>query len=356
MLNMHVAVRRTLMSATVLVLASMSPTSSLAAQTRDTVILRSGNPVIGEVQSLRRGTLSFDTEEMDVVSIDWDDIAFLTSDYFFEVELVSGDEFFGSIVAVDTAVLAVVGVSRSDTLTFPQIVSIRPFDTGFFARTNGFIDLGTNIARANSLVSILVNGQFNYRGPKWGFGVSGDFYRQRQQSVDAAGDTTTQNTSRSSLDLSGSRFIGAKWAATAAARIEQNEELELDARLLGILGGQFQIVRNQGVEFYAGAGGTVNDEQYVGEPRNTSAEILLLAGFDAFDVGDLDVYTTLTTYTNPTDGGRFRINFDGRIAWEIFSDFTIGLNVTERLDSKPPSTTAQKRDFQYAFTLGWSWS
>lgn len=37
-------------------------------------------------------------------------------------------------------------------------------------------------------------------------------------------------------------------------------------------------------------------------------------------------------------------------------DFSIGLNVTERYDSAPPSASAQKRDFQYAFSIGWSWS
>ena len=39
-----------------------------------------------------------------------------------------------------------------------------------------------------------------------------------------------------------------------------------------------------------------------------------------------------------------------------FDDFTIGLNVTESYDSRPPSEAATKRDFQYAFSIGWSWS
>ena len=117
---------------------------------------------------------------MDVVSIDWDDIALLTSSQFFEVELVSGVEYFGSLASADTAQLVVVGATRSDTIPFPEVVSIRSFDSGFFARTNGFIDVGSNIARANSLKSILIKGRFNYRGPKWGFELSGESYWQRQ--------------------------------------------------------------------------------------------------------------------------------------------------------------------------------
>ena len=98
------------------------------------------------------------------------------------------------------------------------------------------------------------------------------------------------------------------------------------------------------------------DERFTDEEPNTSAEAQLLTGFDAFDVGDVDIYTKITTYSNPLDGGRFRMDIDARIAWEIFSDFTVGLNVTERFDSNPPSATAAKRDYQYALSIGWSWS
>ncbi len=52
-------------------LAALVPVTNLCAQTQDTVILRSGYSVIGEVKSLKRGNLEFDTEEMDLVKIDW---------------------------------------------------------------------------------------------------------------------------------------------------------------------------------------------------------------------------------------------------------------------------------------------
>ena len=341
---------------TLLLVATMLAPQLTSGQQPDTVLLRSGNPVIGEVKSLKRGSLSFDTDEMDLVSIDWDDIAFITSSQFFEVHLVSGAEYYGSLASADTVQLIVIGATRSDTVPFSEVVGIRPFDSGFFARTNGFIDVGSNIARANSLKSLLVNGRFNYRGPKWGFELSGESYWQRQESVSSDGDTTTQSTSRNSTALGVNRFLGARWALTGSGQAEQNQELELDLRILGVLSGAYQIVRNQGIELYASAGGVRNQELYTDEEKTTTAEVLLGAGFDAFDVGDVDIYTSLTTYTNPTDGGRFRVNFDGRIAWEIFSDFTIGLNITERFDSRPPSASATKRDFQYALAIGWSWS
>ena len=124
-------------------LTAVLGTESTHAQTRDTVILRSGNPVIGEIEQLRRGNLDLDTDEMDVVSIDWDDIALVRSSGIFEVELTNGIEFVGSLATTDTAVLIVVGATSADTVPFRQVVRIGPIDQGFWARTKGFVDSGT---------------------------------------------------------------------------------------------------------------------------------------------------------------------------------------------------------------------
>jgi hypothetical protein len=135
------------------------------ASAQDTVILRSGNPVIGDVESLRRGSLSFDTPEMDVVEIDWDDIAFLTSRDLYEITLVSGAQYYGSLASADTGVLVMVGGTQSDTVPLAEVVRIELIERGFWARTNGFIDVGSNITRANSLKSLLISSRFDYRGP-----------------------------------------------------------------------------------------------------------------------------------------------------------------------------------------------
>ncbi|UCD23760.1 MAG: DUF481 domain-containing protein [Gemmatimonadota bacterium] len=330
--------------------------ASIANAQQDTVILRSGNPVLGEVEYLRRGSLALDTEEMDVVQIDWEEIALLTSRSFHEVILVSGEKYFGSLVSADTGVLVIAGAARSDTVPFSQVVQIEPIETSFWARTNGFIDIGSNITRANSLKSILIKGRIDYRGTKWGGNLRGEAYGQRQQSVSAEGDTTTQTTSRASASLSVNRFLGGVWSVVGQGDVEQNQELELDLRLLGVLAGAYQIIRNQGIEFSVGAGLAGNHEQFVGEQDNNSVEAIVGAGFDAFDAGDIAIFTSLLTYSNPfEDGGRFRVNFDGRVAWDVFGDFTLGLNITERFDSNPPSATASKRDYQYNLSVGWSW-
>ena len=111
-----------------------------SAQVADTVLLRSGNPVVGEVEELRRGTLDLDTEEMGVVGIDWEDIAFLTSSRIFEVTDIDGFQYLGSLGSSDlqgTLVVALAGVA--DTLAFSDVVEITYTAQGFLAKTSGFV-------------------------------------------------------------------------------------------------------------------------------------------------------------------------------------------------------------------------
>ena len=325
------------------------------AQDLDRVLLRNGNPVVGEIEELRRGTLDFDTDEMGVVGIDWEDMVLLTSSRVFEVTDVDGFRYFGRLEATDQeGTLVVVLGEIADTLAFSEVVEITYIGQGFLAKTAGFVDLGTSLTRANNLASVLIKARFAYRGRLWDFNWNAETYFQRQETTTAIGEVLKEETSRNSTSVTVKRFFGGSWAATTTGDFEQNEELSLDRRILVILRGQYNLIRNQTMELSVGLGGALNSETFTGEERASSAEITFVMGFDAFDIGDLNVGTAASTFIAPQDGGRFRLNFDARVSWEIFNDFVIGLNVTETYDSEPPTVDAG-RDFQYGLTIGWSW-
>ena len=325
------------------------------AQDLDRVLLRNGNPIVGEVEELRRGTLDFDTEEMGVVGIDWNDIARLTSSRIFEVTDVDGSQYLGRLGPTAQEGTLVVALGEiGDTLAFSEVVEITYIGQGFLARANGFVDLGANLTRANNLASLLLKGRFAYRGRLWDVDWNGETYFQRQETTTDVGEVLEEQTSRNSSSVTVKRFFGGSWAAMTSTDIEQNEELSLDNRILIILGGQYHFIRSQKMELSVGLGGALNRERFTGEERTSSAEIAVVTTFDAFDIGDLNVSTIASTFIAPAHGGRFRLNFDGRISWEIFNDFVVGLNVTERYDTEPPSADVG-RDFHYGVTIGWSW-
>jgi len=330
--------------------------TGIYAQDLDRVLLRNGNSIVGEVEELRRGTLNFDTEEMDVVGIDWDDIALLTSSRIFEVTDAAGFQYFGTLGPTDQeGTLVVVAGEIADTLAFSEVVEITYIGQGFLTKTSGFVDLGANLTRANNLAYILLKGRFAYRGLLWDVDWNGETYFQRQKTTTDIGAVLKEQTSRNSTSVTVRRFFGGSWAATTSSDVEQNEELSLDKRILIILRGQYHLIRSQSMELSAGLGVALNRETFTDQERTSSAEITLVTTFDAFDIGDLNVMTSATTFIAPTDGGRFRLNIDGRVAWEIFNDLMVGITVTERYDTEPPNADAG-RDFHYALTIGWHWS
>lgn len=329
--------------------------SSPTAAAQDRVVLNNGVALEGEIKEARRGEVSFDNEELDVVTIDLDDVRELTSPGFFEVTDAVGQVYRGALVAGDSGTVLVGQGDQTTLLNISDIVHMLSFDAGFWGRTNGHVDLGADMAAASSLRSLLLGGLFTYRGPRWGTRHSIDGYWQRQTTAGDLGAELVRTTHRLALNSSVSRFLG-RWAVQASVDAEQNEELGLQSRLqIGLLGA-YRVVRNQSVELSAGTGLGDNAENYVGEVTSRSAEIIAAAVLDVFDIGDVDVYTSVLLYANTSEGGRFRGAVDGRISWEIIEDFTIGLSLVERLDSRPPARGTRKRDFQYGLTLGWSWS
>jgi hypothetical protein len=325
------------------------------AQETDRVVLVNGNVLDGEVLSMSRGKLEFDTDAMNVVSVDWDDIVQLSSIHIFEVTDVTGHLYYGELSFSDLErVLVVTLGDETVRLPFSVVVELRNLAESFWAKTSGFVDLGINLARANDLRSTLLKSRYGYNGRIWEVDVTGEKYSQSQTSRGNAGATDTKDeTSRSSLTLEGRRNISGTWAGTTSGQTEANEELSLERRILFSAGARYNIIRNQGLELYAGGSAVFNAERFTGQERTETGEAKLTLGLDMFDVGDVDFYVLTETFLTRRLA-RYRINVDARIAWEIVDDFTIGATAVERFDSNP-ANGAERRDFQYGLTVGWTW-
>lgn len=322
----------------------------------DRVVLLNGNALDGEVLGMSRGDLELDTDAMNVVRIDWNDISLVRSRTIFEVTDVTGQLHYGDLSFTEARprVLVVTLGEEVVNLPFSVVVELRSLEESFWAKTSGFIDVGINLARANDLRSSLIKGRFRYSGRIWETDLNAESYFQSQ--ISAGTDpsaSSTDRTSRNSVTLEGRRNISGLWAVTTSGRAESNEELSLDSRVLLAVGPRYNIVRNQELELYAGASFVFNAEHFTGEDRVESGEGKLTIGFDMFDLGDVDFYALGEGFVTRSFK-RYRVNLDARISWEIFTDFTIGANAVERFDSAPAEGAA-KRDFQYGLTVGWTW-
>jgi hypothetical protein len=119
--------------------------------------------------------------------------------------------------------------------------------------------------------------------------------------------------------------------------------------------GRFLIQSNRAHMLLDG-GLTYTNERFSGTSASSNLEALVSAGAEYFrrDTPKSDMQAAVSLYPSLTDFGRIRIDLDARLSHEVLKDFTLGLTLFDRFDSRPPSAGAPKNDYGVSFTAGWT--
>lgn len=321
----------------------------LSGQKADTVVLRNGDRVVGEIKSLDRDVLTYKTDDMGTLAIKWDKIHRISSPRYFEVEEASGLRHYGSLRAGPVVAQMLVEVSTfSDTLEHEQVVRITPIGQGFFERLDGNIALGFTFQRANRIRSLSLDANVKHRTQTRLTGLRVNTYFQ--------GEDSNEPTSRNTISLNEQRFLARRYVLGGTGQLEQNEELDLELRvLLSFGGGRFLTQSNRAALLVTGALAFTN-EQFVASSATTNLEGLVSVGWEYYrrDTPKSDLQTTLQVFPNLTDLGRVRTDFQASITHEFVKDFTTGFTLFDQYDNRPPSGTGASHDYGVTLTMGWS--
>jgi hypothetical protein len=331
----------------VFLLISASP---LFAQRTDVVIMRNGDNITGEISKLDRGILTYKTDDMGALSIEWDMIDFIESENRFDVETRWGQHFIGSLERGENKrQLRVRTLEAHATLALADIVRIDPLEASFFKRLKGYLDAGFSYQSANKFAEFTFGGEVDHRTVKWSNKLSGSTYIRTQKE----GNDTT----RSNFDYVLNRIFRNRWSGGAFASLEQNDELNLVLRALAGLGGGRYFVQNNNMLLLVILGLTTSREKRTGdEDFKTNFEAILAGSFDAFRYVSpkLDFTVSLNAFPSMTDWGRIRLNFDTRLRYEVLSDFFITVKVFDKLDADLRGGGEKRNDFGIDTTISWS--
>ena len=125
---------------------------AVQAQKNDTIYLRNGDRITGELKKFEYGLLDLSTDAMNSISIEFDRINSIHSSKFFEIRMKSGEKFFGHLQKSD--VLSTVNViTITDTLPkrLWDIVLIVPIKRNFFKKIDGSVDLGLSCTKESDV-------------------------------------------------------------------------------------------------------------------------------------------------------------------------------------------------------------
>lgn len=316
----------------------------------DKVYTINGDILIGEVKSMHKGVLVFDTDYADSkFQIDWEEITGIEIDNDHLIYTEDGSRYRGSLMPLvgEGRLTRVITSEGEFTMTLSRIVEIVSLENKFWDRINISIDAGLTITKANNVRQRSIASNLNYRGDKWLMTAYFNDVGTTQDSISPV--------DRTEGGLTMTRDIFGNAVAFAGIEFLSSSEQTLDLRSTGKLGGGYYFIRNNGVYFFGGAGLAVSHEKYAGEDASNNLEGLGQVEFNAYNKGDFSLMAKLMVYPSISDAGRWRINSDISFKYDLPFDFYIKLSLTHNFDNKPPNNVSTT-DYSFHTSLGWEWN
>ena len=323
--------------------------SSLLAQKTDTLVVRNGDVITGEIKELQRGKVEYSTDAAGTIYVKWTRVLTAETDKQFDIDLDDGSKHFGAL-ALGAEPNEVRIILERDTIVVAtqSIVRMQRLKETFWRRLDGSIDLGVDFTQQNAKTDLNLDAEVKYKTGlnNFAFRVSTSFSRQ-----DAADNISRLNTSFQYL-----REFGERWFYSGLVSGQQNSQLNLELRgTAGGLAGRFLVQSNK-VVLSSGLGLTYARERFTDQDGDNAFQGLFLTDFQFFSWGalDTDLSSRLVVIPVIDQSGRWRIGFAASLSREIVNDFYLSVSVNEQFDSKPPTADTEKNDFSVTTSFGWS--
>jgi Protein of unknown function, DUF481 len=321
-------------------------TALTAADKVDVIQLKNGDRLTCEIKKLDRSVLTISTDPLGKASVHWGEIVGMTSPRPFDIQVASGDHYYGPLLTAPAGQLVVgQSVGPPVTLAMADVIRMAPIGASLWSRIDGSVDAGFSFAQANLETHYTLNGGASYRSPK--YFLNGTIASQLTTREDAS------RLSRNSLNLSANRSFENRWYTIGWGALQQNEELALDLRALigGGIGRDLAHTSRRLWSIYTGL--VYTHEQFSGESPEQSAEAAVGGQMDFFSPGteDFKITNSVVSYFSL---GRPRARVELQSAWrhEFLKDFYWSVNGFDSFDSNPPDDR-KKNDSGISFTLGW---
>ena len=319
----------------------------------DVVVFDNGDRLTGEIKSLERGKLRFKTDATDTISIEWDDVAFLSSDHNIQVELYDGRRYLGHLqLSADMKKISVKQGSAVLELAASDVVVMTPIEEQGLDRLDGDVTAGYNFTKADGVEQFTFGLDMEWRG--------------EERSVGFALNSTTSNTDgsdssqRHNATLDYKRYWPNRWLVSGFLSADRNDELGLDLRTsIGGGGGRilgqsnsYRVLVESGLQFSRENLSVAEDG--TDEPDKDTVEAYFSLDWDwyRFDSPELDLSTSLDIIPNLTETGRVRAEFDISLRWEIIHDLFWQISVYDSYDSDPATDGAEQNDYGISTSLG----
>ena len=318
---------------------------------KDTLTLSNNDVLVGTIEKMDRSILTFSTSYDDSdFKIKWREVKSIISQRQFIISVTDGQRHTSNINSV-AGKEKIVEVNMDDgkkEYSLADIVFIEPIGKSFFSRLTVDIDLGINITKANNFKQLTSNVSATYLAYKWrGKGL----YKTVLSRQDGAADIN-----RMDAEIGAEYYLPHDWFVQGKAIFLSNDEQLLQLRSTLQAGAGYYFIRNNTMFFSANGGLAYSTENFTNDtPDRNSTEGYVALGFTKYAIGDLSVGTTAALYPSFSQSGRYRVDFNFDMKYDLPLDFYIRLGLSYNYDNQPVENAADS-DYVFTTSFGWEWN
>ena len=313
----------------------------------DTIVLKNGNVLYGEIKKLRSSVLTMETPYSDSdFTIDFNEVTELKIQKICFIILAGGRRRTGYLSSESPGKFTFTSRENSvEVFDMNELILLDELSETFWNRFNGNIDLSFNLTKANNASQFTIGGSLNYRGPTWISTLVISSLDSKQDNV--------EKIQRTDINGEIQRVLPKNWYLLSNLSFLSNTEQAIEARYAIRAGvGRFLALTNK-LSWGVNAGLNYNIENFsdATEPKE-STELYLGSQFNMFDFEDFKLNTNINVFPSLSEQGRWRIDYNLDIKYDLPWDFYIKTGLQFNYDNQAAVTGS---DFDYIFTTGFGW-
>lgn len=314
---------------------------------KDTLYFKNKEIMVGEVKSMSNNTLTAETKYSDQdFKIEFDKVVKLILVNKYSIYLVDGSNFFGTLKSNKEHEVTITSDDTIQDVRISKIVSLNKIESGFWKHFTGSFDFGYNLTKANSSQQLTFSSKLNYVSEKWIHTLKYDELYTVQDNV--------EDIERVDVDLDTKRYYKNNWFYNSNFSYLSNTSQDIKGRYSPSVGMGNYMVRNNKLYFLVGGGLAYNIERYYDSSFDkNSFEGVLTTQFNAFNLKDIDINTSVVMFPSLSEKGRFRTDIDFSFKYDLPLDFYIKSSVSINYDNQPSQNTTR---LDYVFSTGFGWS
>lgn len=327
---------------------ALSSGPAIAAKT-DVVIMKNGDHLTGEVESLSQGLLQLSTDDMGTLEITWDRIDHIVSTRTMQVQTRDGTRYYGTLDKSDASDRLLIQTSSGPKmLELKDVVHVRPIEKSFWKQLDGSFSLGGSYTKSSDVFQASFSGDVSQRTRK-------NILRFNVNAINTT--QTTGTTQQIQANFNHQYLWKRRIFSSEMAAYQRNQETGIQNRIL-VGGGAGRWLMDTNRQALSLSGGLdVNFEDTTGiDGGNTSLEGFIGIDYAAFrhHTPKQNLSITLFAFPGLTEWGRLR--GQGNVQWrqEIVNDFYFELSVYITYDNEPPEGALSTNDYGIVTSLGYS--